>query len=420
MTKLFRVVSVCLIFLFIIACGSAPQATEQPASDNNLATQIQNADPTQSDPAPDPNQPAAEPSGLKVAFLLDGNIWFWSETTPARQLTTESDAGLLKLSDDGKVIAFTHGQGLWAINSDGTNPRELIADVTAFTGRPFLTQIDFKPYTHVVYFSSRASVQSSVGEDLHRVDADSPSPQTLLQQGGYFTFSPDGQLLALADVNRINILRTDSIALVSALDFVQVNTYSDWFYYPQVVWLNDSTGFYTVIPASDPVAKPGQKARFLYVAADGSFSAQLAEFVPADIRLSQPLIAPNGSKVAYATQKDTTLEVHVIDASTADVMVASHPDALDLRLWAWSPDSTRFVYWIANPALPLTAGINLASSPIVDSLTGYSLTWVDTNRFLYITTDGELRLGAVGNPNLFVLASGFAFGQDARYYDFAP
>ena len=187
-----------------------------------------------------------------------------------------------------------------------------------------------------------------------------------------------------------------------------------------MVWLSDSSGFYTVIPASDPVAKPGQKARFLYVAADGSFTAQLAEFATADIRISQPLIAPNGSKVAYAVQNEKTLELHVIDASTADVIIASHPDALDLRPWAWSLDSSHVVYWTGNPALPMVAGINIPSAPAVDSLTGYSLTWVDASRFLYITTDGELRLGAVGNPTLLVVASGFTFGQDARYYDFAP
>ena len=418
MPKSFRIISVCIIFLFMIACGSAPQVTEQPTADNLPATQVPNVNPTESVPAVNTNQPSAEPSGLKVAYLLNANVWFWSETTPAKQLTNEGNAGLMKLSDDGRVIAYTRGQGLWAINSDGTNPRELVADLAAFTGRPVITQIEFQPGTHIVYFSMRESVQSSVGVDLHRVDADSPAQQTLLQQGGQFTFSQDGRLLALADVNRINILRVDGPTLVSALDFVQVNTYSDWSYYPQVVWLSDSSGFYTVIPASDPVAKPGQKARFLYVAADGSFTAQLAEFVTADIRISQPLIAPNGSKVAYASQNEKTLELHVIDASTADVIVASHPDALDLRPWAWSPDSTRVAYWTGN--LPMMAGINIASALVADSLTGHSLAWVDANRFLYITTDGELRLGTLGNPNLTLIASGFALGQDARFYDFAP
>lgn len=420
MTKSLRIVPFFLIFLFIVACGTPPQVTDQPVTNNNSVQQEETAaNPTQNDPEQNSTQPAAEPSGLKVAFVANGDIWFWSETTPARQLTSDGDAGQVKLSDDGKVIVYTRGQSLWAINNDGTNPRQLV-DLPAFTGRSFLAQFDFQPNTHSLYFSTRDSVQGSVGVDLHRVDSDSPTPQTLLQQGGQFTFSPDGRLLALADVSRINVLRTDSPALVSVLDFVQVNTYSDWSYYPQVVWLNNSTGFYTVIPASDPIAKPGQKSRFLYFSADGSFTAQLAEFAAADIRISQPLIAPNGSKVAYASQNDKTLEVHVIDASTADVIVASHPDALDLRLWAWSPDSVRFIYWITNPALPLSAGINLPSAPIVDSLTGHSLAWVDASRFLYISTDGQLRLGAVGNPTLAVIASGFTLTQDARYYDFAP
>lgn len=419
MTKTIRVVYIYFLLLFITACGSTSQVTEPPVADNNSASQVPENVPTQSTSIQSSTQPAAEPSGLKVAFLLEGNIWFWSEATPARQLTTDGDAAWLKLSDDGKVIAFTRGQGLWAINSDGTNLRELVADVSVFTGRPYLTQIEFQPGTHIVYFSSRSSIQSSVGDDLNRVDADSPTPQTLLHQGGQFTFSPDGKLLALANVDRINILRTDNVSFISALDFVQVNTYSDWLYYPQVVWLNDSTGFYTVIPASDPVAKPGQKARFLYVAADGSFSAQLAEFATADIRVGRPFIAPNGSKVVYLTSTDQTFDIHVIDASTADAVIATYPISPQFGLWNWSLDSTRFTYWTEDPSRLLIAGVNLPPVPAMDVIAPYSLTWVDANRFLYLA-NGELRLGQVGNPNLSVISAGFRINQDGTPYAFAP
>ena len=416
MSKSFRFLSSFLIFLFIIACGSTPQVTEQPAVTPNSFQQNQTTViPTQSDPDQIQTQSAAEPSGLKVAFNLDGNIWFWSETTPARQLTTDNEAGQVKLSDDGKVIVYTRGPVLWAINSDGANHHQLV-DAAAFSGRPFLAQFDFQPNTHLLYFSTRDSVQATVGSDLHRVDADKPSPQTLLLQGGRFTFSPDGRLLALADFNRINVLRTDNPALVSALDFVQVNTHADWWYYPQVVWLNDSSGFYTVIPASDT----GQKSRFLYVAADGSFSAQLAEFTAADIRISQPLIAPDGTKVAYLTTKEDTFDVHVIDASTADMIIATHPISPQFGLWSWSPDSARFTYWTEEPSRLFIAGMNNQPVPLVDVVASYTLTWVDANRFLYFAS-GELRLGQAGNAVLAVIASGYADGnQNTSYFDFTP
>jgi dipeptidyl aminopeptidase/acylaminoacyl peptidase len=361
---------------------------------------------------------------LKVAFILNGNIWFWSETTPARQLTSDGGAAQIKLSDDGKIIAYQRAQTLWAVNNDGTSPRQLV-DVPAFTGHPLLGQFDFQPNSHTLFFVTYETVEETYSlpsNDLHRVDADAPAPaQTILAQGGgEFTFSPDGRLIALAQTGRINVAYTDGAGLISALDFTKVKTYSDWSFIPQVVWIVDSTGFYTVIPASDPAANPGQKSRFLYIAADGSFNAQLADFPAASVRISKPLIAPDGSKVAYVTQKDSTLDIHVIDASTADTIVASHSDAGLINLWAWSPDSARFAYFTADVSRPLLTGINLPSTPLMDALVPYSLTWVSADKFLYFR-DGELRLGQVGNPLLTVIATGFPNTQeDTRYYDFAP
>lgn len=421
MPKSLRATSICIIVLFILACGSAPPTPESPIAEPTILNTpyaspppVVNA-PTGSAPTVPSTQPPVEPSGLKVAFILEGNIWFWSEAAPARQLTSEGDAGMIRISDDGKVIAYTRDQRLLAINSDGSNPRELVANVPALTGRPYLAQLHFQPGAHTLYFSAVASVQGQYGDDLHRVDADAPAPQTLFQQGGgKLTFSPDGALLALTTVNRINILRVDNPALVSALDFPQVNTNADWSYYPQVVWLNNSSGFYTVIPGND-----GQKARFLYVAANGSFTAQLAEFANADIRVSQPLIAPNGSKVAYLTATEDAFDFHVIDASTADKTIGTYPRPSQFGLWAWSPDSVRFTCWTEDPSRLLIASVTSPPAPLLDLTAPYSLTWVDANRFLYIA-NGELRLGQAGHPVLAVLTGGYESGAQGAPFDFAP
>lgn len=404
------------LLLLLAACTSTPQ-TPEPSAPPLVTTQV----PPQTEAtAPPISEITVEPSGLKVAYSLSGDLWFWSETTPAHQLTSDGDIARIKLSDDGLVIAYQRGQTLWAVQRDGANPRQLV-DIPAYTGRPFLGQFEFLPNSHIVYFSSKDSVQAVTATDLHRVDADAPTPQpVLLQGGGNFTFSPNGRLVALAQTGLINVAYADGAGLVSVLTFTPVNTYSDWSYIPQVVWLDNSTGFYTVIPANDPAANPSQRSRFLYVAADGAFTAQLAEFIAADVRLGQPLIAPNGSKVAYVTKTDSALDLHLIDASTADLVVASHPNAPLLGLWAWSPDSARLAYHTGDPSRPLLAGINLPSIPLTDPMSPNSLRWVDANRFLYIA-NGELRLGQVGTPLLTILTAGFDASQaDTRYFDFAP
>ncbi len=415
-----RKLLIVLPLLLTLACLGAPAVTEQPiAPTAGPDSEVPPASPTIT-PTDSSDLPGQIP-GLKVVYILGGNLWFWSGSAPARQLTTDGDAAQVKLSDDGAVIVYQRGQSLWAINADGASPRQLV-DVPNFTGRSFLGQFNFQPDTHIIYFVTYETV-SAYGlpsNDLHRVDADSPAPQTLLTQGGgEFTFSPNGRLIALAQTERINVVNADGSGLVTALEFPLVKTYSDWSYIPQVVWLPDSTGFYTVIPASDIAADPAQKSRFLYVNAASPITAQLAEFNGASVRVSKPLISPDGSKVAYTVQNGTTLDVHVIDASTADMTVASHPNAGLIGLWAWSPDSEHFAYWMSDPALPLTAGPNLPSAPLVDSISPYSLTWVTADAFLYFR-DGELRLGQIGNPVLTVIASGFPnYQEDTRYYDFS-
>lgn len=423
-----RLPLIAVSILLTLACLGTTTGTDSPTDVTGMQTTIPQA-PTAPVLATEavPNQP----SGLKVAFVLNGNIWFWSETTPARQLTRDGDAGEVRLSNDSKVIAYRRGQAIWAVNSDGSNPR-LLADPPAFVTQilppapepPLLGDFQFQPGTHIVYFNTRNRLDETYGipaNDLNRVDADTPEPQNLLTAGsGRITFSPNGQLIALARTDRINIFNVEGNSLLTALEFPAVNTYSDWSYMPQVVWLTDSTGFYTVIPASDPVGNPSQNSRFLYVSPTAAFSAQLAEFPAVPVRVSKPLIAPDGSKVAYVTHADSTLTLHVIDASTADTPVAAHPDSGLIGLWAWSPDSNRFAYWVSDPANLQLTGLNQPSAMLLESSVPYSMRWVSADTFLYFR-DGELRLGQVGNPMPAVIASGFtSYQADTRTYDFAP
>ncbi len=410
------------ILALTLACLGTPSTPifNAPSETSILPTQIVATLPGVSAEA-SVSAPAPQASGLKIAFVKNGNVWMWSQPTGARPLTAEGDASEVHLSSDGAVIAYQRGQTLWAVNADGSAQR-LLVDVPSSTGHPLLAQFDFQPNSHTIFFSTRERPTDYYGvKDLFRIDANAPAPQSLLTDGGgYFTFSPDGNLLALTQLDRINVVHADGSALNPALTFTQINTGADWFYFPQIVWLADSTGFYTVIPARDIIANPAEKARFLYVSADGSITAQLAEFVAADLRITKPLIAPNGSKLTYVSQDaGGVLSIHVIDASTADAVVAAFPNAGSLTLWAWSPDSTRFAFWTRDTADIQLGGMNLPALTLVEGSAAYSLAWVTADTFLYYK-NGELKLGQVGNPDLALIASEVSPSeQDARYYDFA-
>jgi len=116
-----------------------------------------------------PPQPAI-PSGLKVAYIKEGDIWLWSSDDTKSQLTSSGMVYSSNISDDGQVIAFLrqvddfHAE-LWAINSDGTNERRLISvydldEMTADIRDPNSVAInpyhfDWVPGSHKVAFNTQ-------------------------------------------------------------------------------------------------------------------------------------------------------------------------------------------------------------------------------------------------------------------------
>jgi hypothetical protein len=402
-----------LSILLTLACLGSPEPTTQPVSN---ATSL----PSPST-APTPTVMPAQFPGLKIAYILDGNIWFWDGGAPARQLTSDGDATQVKIADDGIVIAYQRGQSLWAINADGSSPRLLVGLVSYVIpilhpqgkGLINLDYYEFQPGTHWVYFNTNWTGEgiNIPSNDLHRVNTDSPSPQVLLTQGsGGFIFSPDGNLLALTSESNINIVHADGSELITVLTFPFV---SRWFFFkPQVVWLSNGTGFYTVIPGNDE-----EKDKYLFVSSEGGLSAQLAEFDAVTFE-SIPEISPDGLKVAYVIQNKTAEELHVIEASNVDTIIASYPETSMLTPWNWSPDSKRVTFSIADSSSLFTTEIGIPPSPLAESVTPYSLRWVSADRFIFFR-EGELLIGQINNPETISIASGFANDQlDTKHYDF--
>jgi hypothetical protein len=388
------------------ACLSTPVPTEPPISTVSIS------------PSATATALPAQLAGLKIACILNDNVWLWDGAAPARQLTSDGDAAQVKISDDGAVIVYQRGQSLWAVNADGTSPR-LLVDVVSY-GIPilpelgagltlFLGQFEFQPNTHWVYFTTAWGGEKPIiqSRDLHRVNADAPTPQMLLDRdGGTVTFSTDGNLLALASLTSIKVVHADGRGLVTALSYPIISTMVD--YIPQVVWLSDGTGFYTVIPNDD-----GGKSKYLFVSAGGNFSAQLAEYNG----LIPPIISRDGLKVAYVDHIADSFNLHVIEASTTDTIIASYEGAPFLVPWSWSPDSKLVTFSNAHPMLLLTAGIGIPPSPLTEAITPYSLRWVSADHFIFFR-EGELLIGQIENPNTIHIASGFSNQADTRYYDF--
>lgn len=415
MPKIFALLA---LFLAVLACSlpspAAPSGGVTPTPD--VATIVAatltavSAAPTPA-PTETPVAPSPAPGVLTIAYAREGNILLWREGQAPRALTTTRLDESPRISDDGQVVVFLRNRELYSIRADGAGERPLVtrAYLDSFRAAGMLEirirQFDFIPGSREVFFSLYAETEGypmPLG-DLHRVSVEGGAPSIILAAGqgdGQWTFSPDGQFFALAQGNQVRVLNRDGSGDRVLFTFTFVSTYSEWTYYPQVVWRDDSAGFYTVIPAAAALDNPSQPTRYYYVPLTEGSPAQLAEFVTVPVWESFPYIAPNGLSVAYARPEGSSQALHVIDLSTADRTVQT-----DSRLFIvnWNPDSRHVVIYNPNtPADVYSQAFGEAPLPLNDTPGGLSdLRWVTESRFLFLRGE-ELRLRDGSAPSVVI------------------
>jgi len=332
-----------------------------------------------------PNPADAQPNGdLLVVYEKSGSLWKW-QAGAVSQLTQGAQDSRPQISTDGQLLAFLRGAELWMVDSSGQNLRKVFAGQGA---QP--QQFEFAPGSHLLYFNTSAQ-DGAPRFDLYLADAGANALHALLApgQGGVFTFAPDGSLLALAQPERLMTVRPDGSALKVVYTFSKTQA-AQGDYFPAVAWLENAYGFKTVMPGA-----AGRPALLMFVMADGSPAAQLAEFPAVAPAINDVFIAPDGSKVAYLSEQGDTLELHVIDAGTADRVYFSHARG-KFGLLGWTPDSQGLLTWLDDPrsAWLLSGEQQVALS---DAAYATEIRWVSRDTYLFIS-EGELRLRRLGQP----------------------
>jgi hypothetical protein len=400
-----------------LACSlpfSGPTET-RPAATPDVATLVAEnltaaAEESLPDAPPAADTPTPEPirANLSVVYARAGNILLWREGTPPLTLTASGQDNSPRISDDGQVIAFLRNGELYSVRADGTGERSLVSQAyldgfrTADMLAVRIFNYDFIPDSHEVFFELYGETEAYPAplSDLQRVNADSGAMAVILapgSAGGKWTFSPDGQRFALSQGAQIRVLGRDGSEDRVVFKFKFVSTYSEWTYFPQVVWRDDSAGFYTVIPASAILDNPSEPTRYYYVPLAGE-AARLAEFVTAPVWQSFPFISPDGIKVAYVRESGGTQSLHVIDASTADRVYTSAPA---LSILGWHPDSARVAYYAEDPSAPSLLAFGGVLLPLSDTARFFSLNWVSESRYLFLNGE-ELRLRDLSTPSVLV------------------
>jgi dipeptidyl aminopeptidase/acylaminoacyl peptidase len=358
------------------------------------------------------NVPLPPASNLVVVYVSEGNLWLWRENGVPEQLTSAGQDDNPRISSDGQVVVFTRGNELLAIDTDGSSERKIVTqaylDSFKTTGvvsvRP--RRYEFIPGSHRLLFDiiGLGDAFPYTYYDLHLVDADSPVPARIRGEnegGGLWAFSPDGQWLAIAAADSLRLMRPDGSDYRVLFKFKLISTYSEWFYFPPLVWMRDSSGLYTVIPAAAALDNPDEPSRFYFIPLKGD-PARLAEFKAAPVWISMPQISPDGSRVAYMRQSGENLELHVIDASTSDRLFTSAP-AASFGLLGWNPNSKDFTYFNTSTNNVWIARFDSPAVPLGDTPELTSLRWINDRRFLFINR-GELRLRELTKPSQVIAA----------------
>ena len=299
-----------------------------PSSENSLAVEPTTA-----------VQPTfSPPSGLRVLYLRDGNLWFWTEEDQNVLLTDTGNLTALRLSGDGGLLAFMRGPEVWTIHMDGTQARLLI---------------------------------------------------TQEKDGGTLSFSPDGSLLAVSTTDRFEVIDLETGASSTILTYPTLPAG----YFPQIGWSPDSTGLKTVIP---PGTGAGQ-AEFLYIFLNGK-KASLAKFEMVAAADSSAFLSPDGGYVIYVGQlKDGRDSLFLMDSSGAAKPYGDPAESV--RAYGWLPDSKHFIYFHEGAKQSYLGDVS-GGPPIEIEVPNFeSVRWLDMETYLAIRND-NLYLGNVNGGEM--------------------
>jgi hypothetical protein len=185
---------------------------------------------------------------------------------------------------------------------------------------------------------------------LHFLDLETGILKTVLSpwQGGVYSFSPDGSLIAIDKQGEICLISPDGKELRTIFTYTDIPTegHNYFYYYPQIVWKMGWRSLLVVIPPSNLFTDPPMSTVVWRVPLDGSGERKMFEFqtdIPA--YQSRPLLDPTGRRIAFqVTQntfdpKSTAVRVENLDGSGGKIYGNGK-----IRFFSWSPNGDYFIY----------------------------------------------------------------------------
>lgn len=371
---------------------------------------------------------------LSVVYNLSGNVWLWVNGA-ATQLTNDSNATHVRISEDGCRIAYGHMvpnpiydpskefpvperlEELWVMASDGSGAHAL-ADANFFAAQPppfentifSLNDFDWQPGTYTLAFNTvilHEGVGQSLGNDLYVVSADGGAPAVLLssgQAGGRFAFSPNGQQIAFSSPTSVGVVNSDGSNLRSSLiTYPMVITYSEYAYSPTFQWGPDSNSLMVAVPPEDGLTGPVNgvypETSLWYIPLDGTPAFQAGAVQNVWFAQSEIQFSPDAGRIAYlrpvgAPELNQYEFVVALSNGSNESVVFEIPS---LIFGDWSPDNNRFIYSLHEVDFQIWMG-NSANENVepISQLSDFQasrarIEWVEGDTFvLVLQGDGQI------------------------------
>jgi hypothetical protein len=322
------------------------------------------------------------------------------------------------MSDDGELVAYTKPGGLWLIKSDGSDEQLLVSDSDFAKMEPqdpgvYLANYDWVPGTHLLLFNT--SLSSDWGpawsnNDLYKVNADTHEMTIVAPpgKGGIFYASPDGEKVAASTITSIHLMDLDGNNWKAILTYPDVYTYSEFQFYPNLFWANNSQAIGVSIPPHDRYAETNPLSVIWYLPVNGKNPYQIMQITDDDLTRYNVHFSPDLKHVVYVMygcqDANYLMELHIVDTNTGE----DNTWGCIASFINWSPDSLHFLF---RKDMVYLGDLNGSSIPLAD-VNGNTITWIDASNFFYV--NDMLWIQPLGKSSIPIVEL-----NDSSIYDFA-
>jgi hypothetical protein len=391
-----------LFIVLLAACAGLPaESTPTAPSLMPTITTALSLTPTLSTPTPLPLPPtltatssprlSSPPDGLRMAYVIDGNLYFQEGSRPALQLTQDKEyRHPIGFSDNGQKIFFFAGNTneLYSIHVDGTNEQalgtsDLLNSTNSISQDPtrFCEPILVPRSPFVIFRTCSYPDQNTIiyEDDLFLVDTDTGQARILLPRGsgaGQRIPSPDGKKLAIDHSDYIDILDIDGRLIKHKLATYTVS--EPWKIGPLIFWTADSDKLILALPINTFYdSSPPPVYEVWRYSVDTGVGTQIP-LDPPPSGLYPVWAASDGNRLLYKNYDERSTYLVELRGGRAGPY---KPDEAT-EPCEWSPDNVHFLYRSYQPD---KSGVYLGSvdAPPVFVGRGECVGWLDADRFVY-------------------------------------